>query len=304
MIEISTEHIIGLANGAQLAGDYLQARQLLLKLATPPRDLLSEVTYQFAKEMSAAGNYQSARDLFIEVAETHSSKAVRSLAQERNSLINRILKCEQPCAPDHRQVLAQIKAHQAERMRFDMLRPEVEFAACAAAYRSGWDPQASDALSALIRLMKKGVEEETIQRLGALLAAYIHAATPVLRWADFVVPVPTQPERLTQRGYSIPGILAEEVSKMCAVPLHDELVRPTGGVIELRTVPKWYRRDAIKGAFDVGKKATWIVGREALIIDDVMTTGATTRELARVLHSHGAHRVFAVALAHTEWSGQ
>jgi len=302
VIAISDEQIIELAKRATQKGELAQARGLFLRLAKPPRDLLSEVTYRLAKEMTAAGEYQSARDLLVEVAEGHPDRVTRSLAQERNSLIRRILRREQVSAGDCQQMLAQIRTHPAELIRSEMLHPEIEFVACPAAYRSGWDRQAADPLSTLIRLMKRGVEDDAIHRLGAYLAVYIQFATPTLRSADFVIPVPTQPERLTQRGYSIPRILAEEISRMCAVPLHDELVRATGGAIELRTVPKWYRQYAIADAFDVGKKAAWLEGREALIIDDVMTTGSTMRELARLLLSHGAQRAVAVALAHTEWS--
>jgi predicted amidophosphoribosyltransferase len=302
MIAISDEQIIKLAKTASERGQLAQARALLLRLANPPRDMLSEVTYRLAKETAADAEYQSARDLFVEAAERHPDKATRCLAQERSSLIKRISRREQMSAKDCEQMLSQIRADPAELVRPDMLQPEIEFVACPAAYRSGWDRKASDPLSTLIRLMKKGVEEDAVHRLGAFLAVYIQFATPSLRSADFVIPVPTQAERLTQRGYSIPTLLAEDISRMCAVPLHDELVRATGGALELRSVPRWYRKHAIAGAFDVGKKAAWLDGRDALIVDDVMTTGSTMRELARVLRAHGAERVDAVALAHTEWS--
>jgi predicted amidophosphoribosyltransferase len=63
------------------------------------------------------------------------------------------------------------------------------------------------------------------------------------------------------------------------------------------------RRLAVKGVFAIGKRAEWLEGLSVLVVDDVITTGSTVREVASLLHRHGVREVSAVALAHTEGTG-
>ena len=56
------------------------------------------------------------------------------------------------------------------------------------------------------------------------------------------------------------------------------------------------RKKNVKGAF-AARKRDWLEGRRLLLVDDVMTTGATLDECARILKKAGAARVFAVSVA-------
>jgi predicted amidophosphoribosyltransferase len=58
----------------------------------------------------------------------------------------------------------------------------------------------------------------------------------------------------------------------------------------------------VKGAFQTGKRAEWLKDQVVVIVDDVMTTGATMREVATVLKTHEVRTCYAIALAHTERS--
>jgi ComF family protein len=294
-----------LAESARKKGDLSLCRDLLRKVSDARRIKLelADVTYALAKREAAAGHYPHARELFSEVTQSHANGVIRSLSQERSHLLNRIISLSQASAIDLKGYLVEARVKEIRAMSPGMFMPEVELVACPAAYRSGWDRQKGDPLSTLIRLMKRGVEEEAIERLGQYLAAFLHLETPILIDADFVIPVPTHPERETRRGYSIPRILAEQVSRSCAVPLHDEFVRTTEASLELRQLPSWYRKHAIKGAFETDKKADWLTERTVLIVDDVITTGSTVREVGRLLRKHGARSVYATAMAHTEWGG-
>jgi predicted amidophosphoribosyltransferase len=70
-------------------------------------------------------------------------------------------------------------------------------------------------------------------------------------------------------------------------------VRDTGTQTRLSAVA---RRLNVRDAF-VAREAGWVVGRTVLLVDDVMTTGATLSEAARALKAGGAWRVWAVAAA-------
>lgn len=305
MIGFGNQLLLSLAEARLATGDLEQCRGILLRMppAERPKLLFEDVTYRLAKERLAAGRFEPARELFAECTKSNSSQVIRLLSQERSELLNRLMSRQVVSALQVKTLWEEAKVRNAERISPDMFTPEISFVGCPAAYRSGYDPQKIDSLSQLIRLMKHGVEEDAVKRVGQYLAAYLMYGTKVLETVDFVIPVPTQPERETLRGYSIPRLLADEVSKACALPIHDEFVRAAGSALELRHVPQWYRRIAIKGAFTVGKRAEWLDGLRALVIDDVITTGATLREVARLLRTNQVKDVFAVALAHTEWGG-
>lgn len=305
MIAISDDQLLKLAQGALQAGALEQCRKYLLMLQTAKqlRAMLANITYELAKEKTAQGKYQEARELFADTLGNHPARVVRCLAQERNTLINRILKERMREVYGYRELLTHMRVQPALRVDSRMLGPEIRYTGSPAAYRSGWDSKRADPLSTLIRRMKAGVDEAIIQRLGEFLAVYVCFQTRILISTDFIIPVPTRPERVTQRGYSIPRILGEQISKLCAIPLHDELVRTVDGAPELRSVPRWYRTHAVSGAFTVARKAEWLKDRAVLVIDDVITTGSTVREVARTLLQHDAREISAIALAHTERSG-
>jgi len=70
---------------------------------------------------------------------------------------------------------------------------------------------------------------------------------------------------------------------LCAIPIHGELIRTAAQAIELRSVPRWYGPYAVQDAFQAGRKAEWLKDRAVVVVDDVMTTGSTVREVARVM---------------------
>jgi ComF family protein len=108
-----------------------------------------------------------------------------------------------------------------------------------------------------------------------------------------IVPVPLHRDRLRERGYNQALELARPISDALGVPLHEILVRgrATAAQSDLDAAA---RRRNVRGAFDV-------VGddlpKHVMLIDDVMTTGTTIRECARVLRRAGVERVDVWVLA-------
>lgn len=115
---------------------------------------------------------------------------------------------------------------------------------------------------------------------------------------ELIVPIPLHPLRQWRRGYNQSTLLAHELSLLTGIPSAQVLsrTRHTLPQIELNSDE---RAGNVRGAFSVNEKL-WPEQADAqtvLLIDDVMTTGSTLQECARVLKSCGAGEVYALTLA-------
>jgi ComF family protein len=98
---------------------------------------------------------------------------------------------------------------------------------------------------------------------------------------DWIVPVPLHPRRTRQRGFDQTLILAKSLSTRVGIPLlrcirRSRYTAPQFGLDHVR------RRQNVRGAFEVMKRSE-LEGRSVLLVDDVMTTGATVEEISGVL---------------------
>jgi ComF family protein len=126
--------------------------------------------------------------------------------------------------------------------------------------------------------------------LGELMGRRMAEVNPRLPTNDWIVPVPTTLRRQRVRGYNQAQVLGEVVAKALGVPLLGALERPKGGT-QVRLGP-WERRSNVKGAFKVlSGCGSRIRGSEVILIDDVMTTGATAVSAALALAEEGAKSV-------------
>ncbi|MDO5685807.1 MAG: ComF family protein [Neisseria sp.] len=114
---------------------------------------------------------------------------------------------------------------------------------------------------------------------------------------DWVIPVPLSRERLLTRGFNHAQELAKAAATYCSAPL----LPPTGIVREHRpaqtTLDRQNRLRNLKNSFSVQFDVN---NCNLLLIDDVVTTGATLNELARSLKQKGANRIYAWVLAHKQ----
>ena len=170
--------------------------------------------------------------------------------------------------------------------------PHYRIAHTVARYRTTAEDEPGT-LPALIRRHKDGLD----QAAGRALAEYLGDALP-LQSADYdvVVPVPLHWRRLWWRGFNQAALLAAEVARRLDLRLD-----ATAMTRRRSTAPQTARHhdDRIKNvrrAFVV-KHPQRIKGRRVLLVDDVMTTGATVDECARVLISSGAKLVDVFTLA-------
>lgn len=106
--------------------------------------------------------------------------------------------------------------------------------------------------------------------------------------ADLLLALPLSAPRLRQRGFNQALEIARPLSRRLGLPL---LVDGYTRVIDTApqaSLPWKERRQNIRGAFECTLDLT---GKTVIVVDDVMTTGATLNEFARTLKKHGAARV-------------
>jgi len=118
---------------------------------------------------------------------------------------------------------------------------------------------------------------------------------PALMELSVIVPVPLHPRRLLARGFNQSLELARLVSARHSVPIRQGAlgrVRRTTPQMELS---RQARVENIRGAF--AAKKSMLEGEAVLLVDDIMTTGATLEECARAMLDAGAARVDVLVLA-------
>jgi ComF family protein len=134
---------------------------------------------------------------------------------------------------------------------------------------------------------------EVARALGAWMR---RAGGEVLDGADLIMPVPLHWTRLLSRRYNQAGLLAHAIHAAGGPPVApDWLVRRRRTPSQGRLGPLARARN-VRGAFAL-KPAREVKGRRVVIVDDVLTTGATVEECARVLRREGAAFIGVLTLA-------
>ncbi len=142
--------------------------------------------------------------------------------------------------------------------------------------------------------------------LGRLLAGFL-LIQPAPRGYDLLLPVPSHPAGLRgRRMHPLTAIYLEAAPVLRRALPCDDLAPPW--LVQVREVPplrgsgEAARWRAVQGAFELGFRTRMLRGARVLLLDDVMTTGATTSECARVLiEDGGAAAVDTVILVRQPW---
>lgn len=152
-------------------------------------------------------------------------------------------------------------------------------------------------LSHALQLLKWRNRDDLARPLGALLG-------PLLRELaaghDWIVPVPLHPRRLRERGYNQSTLLAREALRLLTKPkprLHPGLLLATRPTTAAHRIGRTARFERVRSLFTVPRKAeVYVRGSRMLLVDDVITTGATVTACAEALRRAGAAHVTALSL--------
>ena len=136
---------------------------------------------------------------------------------------------------------------------------------------------------------------EGVRTLQRPLGAFLAQALPRESSFDAVVPMPLHWRRRWQRGFNQSDLLAREIARKWSVPVC-ALVRRRRATAPQAGLTSAQRRKNVEGAFEV-KDAARLKGMRLLLVDDVLTTGATASACARALKRAGAAQVTFLALA-------
>ena len=138
-----------------------------------------------------------------------------------------------------------------------------------------------DVARTLVHALKYQDRTDLAPTMGRWMA---RAGRELLETADVLIPVPLHWRRAWHRRYNQSGALARTIERQSGVKMASEAlrrIRPTEQQIGLS---RPQRASNVQGAFQVARdREAWIAGRRVVLIDDVLTSGATVDACARAL---------------------
>jgi ComF family protein len=158
-------------------------------------------------------------------------------------------------------------------------------------------------LRELVHLLKYSGVRPAAKILGRMLADVIAELDPAFSSPSIViVPVPLYRGKLRRREFNHAEVIARSAAKhfraSARLQLCTDVLERKRETSSQSGLTSHQRRENVRGAFTVSRPEA-VKGREALIVDDVYTTGATASECARVLLRAGASKVWVATVART-----
>ena len=151
--------------------------------------------------------------------------------------------------------------------------------------------------SAIDDLKYKGVRD-LAKPLGALLA---QALKPILEHHKpaeaLLVPIPLHRRRVRERGFNQSALIAENVASELDLAWTETILSRTKNTPQQVNLPRKTRHENVRGAFAAQTRPE-LTKRTVILIDDVITTGATMREASSALKRAGAKNVWGAAVAY------
>jgi competence protein ComFC len=105
-----------------------------------------------------------------------------------------------------------------------------------------------------------------------------------------VIPVPLHPLKFREREFNQAELLARHLAKALKIPMETKIVKRVSPTLTQTRLSREQRAANMTGAFAVAEKIS-PAGRRFILVDDVLTTGATTNACARALRKAGAGEV-------------
>lgn len=134
--------------------------------------------------------------------------------------------------------------------------------------------------------------------LAKLMAEILTKELPTYR-DYFLLPVPMHSSRLRDRGFNQAELLSDEIASSLQLESLNKLVTREKKTSFMYNLKSKLREKNIKGAFKLHDPQQ-LTGKNILIVDDILTTGSTIYELAKLLKKGGAAKIYALTLARTE----
>ena len=133
------------------------------------------------------------------------------------------------------------------------------------------------------------------KRLGYRLAEELKGQN--LSDFTYLIPVPLHKVRKRERGFNQSEILGEALAQKLNLRLPQNILIRIKNTKDQTKLSIEERKENVAGAFQVQDKQKILHGKKIILVDDVITTGATLNECARVLKQAGAKEILAVTIA-------
>ena len=147
----------------------------------------------------------------------------------------------------------------------------------------------------LIHLLKFGGRQDLAKPLGDRMAAMESYAVEIAN-CQVLIPVPLHPRRLRRRGFNQSELLAKRVACRFDIPVYSRVLFRKKDTPPQSGLTDHQRRENVHGAFLV-RRPKRVAGKRVLLVDDVLTTGATLNACTLALLSAGAAKVHVLTLA-------
>ncbi|HVW82482.1 MAG TPA: ComF family protein [Candidatus Paceibacterota bacterium] len=154
---------------------------------------------------------------------------------------------------------------------------------------------ADSRVRAAIHEAKYRGSERAFSLLAEALAEYLRDE-PLKRAR--LLPLPLGKARRRERGYNQAEEVARRAGQALTIPLETALLARTRETRSQVSLPRWRRKQNMRGAFRCAENAAPDPALLYIVVDDVLTTGATLRAATSALRAAGAARILAIALAH------
>ena len=154
--------------------------------------------------------------------------------------------------------------------------------------------EAHSETSSILYDLKYHSHPEIGHEMGRLMAADI-SASGFFDGIDMVIPVPLARKRQWQRGYNQSLYIAKGISRETGLPVYDKVVCRTKFEKSQTQIGHRERRENVEDVFKL-KDADSIRGRHVLLVDDIITTGATMAACARELLKAGNAKISLLSL--------
>jgi ComF family protein len=157
-------------------------------------------------------------------------------------------------------------------------------------------PMNEPAVRALIHTLKYHGSVESVERIASLLAAHVRTIC-TKEHIDYIVPVPLSAQRLRERGFNQVTFACEHIAHKepsLGALLFPTLLKRTRNTLPQTNLGRAERISNVSGAFICEADIT---GKRILLVDDVVTTGATLLSAKRSLIHAGASAVHVFAFA-------
>lgn len=152
------------------------------------------------------------------------------------------------------------------------------------------------AVKELIHRFKYSKKEYLAKRLMTIMSRALDPSTPFPERPKLIIPVPLHWRKKMQRGFNQAELLAQHIGRHLGIEVQPKTLSRVRNTYPQTSLSPAQREENVKGAFQI-RTPIQFKGKPVLLVDDVLTTGLTASECARVLKSAGAERIYVLTVA-------